>query len=84
MMETLSPMRLQNLHDWMRDEKLSAAEWGRQVGVNSRATAARYANGDRMPPPPVIVATYVLSRRRVPPNDWYDLPDLSLPAAEAA
>lgn len=77
-------MRLQNLHDWMYAEKLSAAEWGRKVGIPSRASAARYVKGMRMPPSSVIVATYVLSGGRVTPNDFYDLPDLSTLSAEQA
>jgi len=74
-------MKLQNLHDWLRTEKLSAAKWGEKLGIGSRASAARYVKGERHPPPDVIVGTYVLSNGRVPPADWFDLPTLATPGS---
>jgi hypothetical protein len=72
------------IHEHLAVEKLSAAGWGRLMGL-SRAQAARAVRGKAVPSRRVVIRTYVWSGGKVRPDDWYDLPDLStLPAAEAA
>ncbi len=77
-------MKLQKLHHWLTAEKLSAAKWGRGVGIYDRSTAARYVNGERMAPPAVVIRTYLWSGGQVRPDDWYELPALDEAEERAA
>ena len=64
------------IHEHLAVEKLSAACWGRIMGL-SRSAAAKAVNGDTIPHKDVILRTYIWSRGKVRPDDWYDLPDLA-------
>ncbi len=64
------------LHQHIAELKISMAAWGRACNVPDRSTARRYVNGMRVPPPEVIVRTYLWSGGQVTPNDFYDLPAL--------
>jgi len=69
------------LVDWFEREKRrldlpehGAFAWlGRQIGVSGTA-AARYIRGERLPSKEQMLALYEISRGKVTPNDFYDLP----------
>jgi hypothetical protein len=71
------------IHEHLAVEKISAAAWGRIVGL-SRMQALRAVKGEVVPRKGVVVKTYVWSRGRVTPDDWYDLPDLASLLADPA
>lgn len=69
------------IHEHLAVEKMSAARWGRLMGI-SRSAAAKAVAGDTIPHKDVILKTFIWSGGKVRPDDWYDLPDLG--ALEAA
>ena len=71
------------LHEHLAHRKIPMAAWGRACGVPDRSSARRYAMGERMAPPEVVVRTYLWSAGAVTPNDWYDLPPLPGEAADS-
>lgn len=71
------------LQTWCDTQQLSVAAFGRRIGIGSRATIARYANGTRVPPPEAMAAIVRETAGQVTPNDFYDIPAMPL-ASEAA
>lgn len=43
------------LSDWLRDTKISAAEFGRRIGCD-RGSVGRYTRGERYPDPATLIA----------------------------
>jgi len=69
------------LHAYCQARKISIARAGRELGIDCRATICRYANGDRVPPPDMVVRIYRWSNGAIKPADWYALPKLKKQAA---
>lgn len=59
------------LEDYLKSENLSAAEFGRRIGVNSRMTVIRYLTGERIPRPKVMSRIHEVTGGAVTPNDFF-------------
>lgn len=71
------------IHEHLAVEKMSAAHWGRLMGL-SRQQACRAVRGEAIPRKDIVVRTFVWSAGKVRPDDWYALPDLSTLSVEQA
>lgn len=71
------------LKQFLIENKLSAAEFGRQIGVLSRMTICRYISGERVPDRNTMPKIVGATRGAVTPNDFHDIGDDSS-ADEAA
>lgn len=78
-MDTFCAMRLS---DWLRDNDITPAEFGRRIGARSRMTVPRYLDGSRKPDGETMAAIYAATGGAVTPNDFYDLPPLPEGVAE--
>ncbi|HEV2185917.1 MAG TPA: hypothetical protein VGR70_01840 [Stellaceae bacterium] len=72
------------LQDYLAQQQLKMAPFGRRCGVNDRSVFRLYVLGKVMPPRRVVVAIYIATCGQVAPADWFELPPLEFPLEEAA
>lgn len=68
-MVTLVP--IMKLKQFLIEKNLSAAEFGRLIGVRSRMTICRYVSGERMPDRSVMTKIVEVTHGAVTPNDFH-------------
>lgn len=59
------------LKQFLIENNLSAAEFGRLIGVRSRMTICRYVSGERMPDRSVMPKIVEVTHGAVTPNDFH-------------
>jgi len=62
------------LKSYLKDRRLSAAEFGRQIGVANGGVVAKYLNGDRVPRPSIMREIVRVTNGQVRPDDFFDIP----------
>jgi transcriptional regulator with XRE-family HTH domain len=72
------------LREWRERNGKSQQDVARLVGAANATVVSRWERGVHLPRKDEMVRLYVVTRGEVPPNSFYDLPDLSTSAEEAA
>ena len=65
------------LRSWRRGESLTQSQAGARFGV-TRKTWHSWETGSATPGPALMVAIYEATGGFIVPNDWYDLPSLTI------
>jgi len=58
------------LKKWLKIKPMNGAEFAAYMGVSTSAVS-RWLNGHRIPRPEQVRMIYVLTKKRVRPQDWY-------------
>ena len=69
--------RTVKLAQWRRSEDMTQEALANELGCTT-VTVARYEAGVRLPGPATMIELFVLSSGAVQPNDFYDLPALTV------
>lgn len=64
--------RTMKLKDWLIAEGLTVTEFARRMG-KPQPTVARYASGDRVPEKKAMAVIVKLTKKKVQPNDFYEM-----------
>lgn len=67
------------LSEFLENNDISVAEFARLIGVKSRATVYRYAEGLRIPDEVVMPKIFSATNGKVTANDFYNLPPTKKP-----
>jgi len=59
------------LSDYLEQTETTYAEFGRRIGVKSRSTVTRYANGRRIPSCEIMARIVKATQGRVTANDFF-------------
>jgi len=59
------------LKQYIKDERLTYAEFGNMIGTPYPRTVQRYAEGLRIPKPDVMAKITIVTNGKVTPNDFY-------------
>lgn len=60
-----------NLSDYLRTKKITPAEFGRMLGLKSRASVGRYLTGDRKPADDVMSKIKQVTNGKVTADSFY-------------
>jgi transcriptional regulator with XRE-family HTH domain len=72
------------LREWRERNGKSQQDVARLVGAANATVVSRWERGVHLPRKDEMVRLYVLTRGEVPPNSFYDLPDLASLLADPA
>lgn len=64
---------IHKLSRWLRDNKLSHAEFARRLGCDP-SLPGRWLRGVSVPTPAMMVKIFILTNGDIVPNDFYELP----------
>lgn len=71
------PPACQKLRSWRISNQLSQGQAGERLGV-ARRTWHQWEAGAAIPGPSMMIELVALTGSLIQPNDFYDLPDLTL------
>jgi|TARA_R100000482_G_scaffold51704_1_gene18394 transcriptional regulator with XRE-family HTH domain len=63
------------LSDWIKENKLSYSQAANKFGIiniNPATNVQRYAKGERIPHPKVMLKIFKATNKKVQPNDFYE------------
>ena len=66
------------LKDYLTANEITESEFARMIGTKSVSMVSKWANKGAIPSPDYMIIIYQVTHGRVSPNDFYDLPDLTV------